>query len=461
MTQLSTNETVGSLYERLSQQHELGAASAEDLLNLRVLEADLGMPSPNDGTGAKRIAIVSLLFNWPSTGGGIVHTAELATFLSTSGFEVCHFYAVNELFEVGKVQQALPYNAVPLHFNAQDWNRETIGSEFHRAVKAFSPDCVIVTDSWNMKPILAEAVSEWPFYLRLAAMECLCPLNNVRLICDDTSRPIQCGETQLASRDTCVGCVQTRPRSSGGFHVAERQLAGFENSQYGEQLLASFSKAEAVLVVNEQIASLVEPYTGRVEVIPSGFDVSRFRHLPELPTKHGPFKIMFAGLVQEYMKGFHIALEACQQLWQLRQDFELWVTGDTDGQLQEFVKPIGWQSQERLPYEMRECDVVVVPTVAQEALGRTAVEAMGASRAVIASRLGGLKEVVEDGVTGLLVNPADPSALASAIDQLMNDRALTKQLGENGRKRFEQNFTWETIIEHKYKPLFASCRSRT
>ncbi len=113
-----------------------------------------------------------------------------------------------------------------------------------------------------------------------------------------------------------------------------------------------------------------------------------------------------------------------------------------------------------LPRRMRECDVVVVPTVAQEALGRTAVEAMGASRAVIASRLGGLTEVVEDGVTGLLVNPADPSALASAINQLMNDSALTKLLGENGRKRFEQNFTWETIIEDKYKPLFASCRSQ-
>ena len=47
---------------------------------------------------------------------------------------------------------------------------------------AFNPDQVIITDSWNIKPLLAEAVREYPYILRLQAMECLCPLNNLRLL---------------------------------------------------------------------------------------------------------------------------------------------------------------------------------------------------------------------------------------------------------------------------------------
>ena len=46
----------------------------------------------------------------------------------------------------------------------------------------FNPDHVIITDSWNFKPLLAEAVREYPYILRLQAMECICPLNNVRLL---------------------------------------------------------------------------------------------------------------------------------------------------------------------------------------------------------------------------------------------------------------------------------------
>ena len=72
------------------------------LLNRRLLDADdfFSFASPPEPIPL-RIAIVSLLFNWPSTGGGIVHTAELAQFLSLDGYDVCHFFAVYEPWSVG------------------------------------------------------------------------------------------------------------------------------------------------------------------------------------------------------------------------------------------------------------------------------------------------------------------------------------------------------------------------
>ena len=110
--------TTGELLSLYRRRVQLDAASFTDRLNLRLLEADLGSleincEKPTTNRGQIRIAIVSLLFNWPSTGGGIVHTAELAKFLSLAGYEVCHFYAVYEPWRVGSVNEFLPYHSEP------------------------------------------------------------------------------------------------------------------------------------------------------------------------------------------------------------------------------------------------------------------------------------------------------------------------------------------------------------
>ena len=118
------------------------------ILNGRLLDADKFLASADHQSSRTfRIAIVSLLFNWPSTGGGIVHTAELAQFLSLDGYEVCHFFAVYEPWSVGIVTESLPYNSCAIQFDGPSWNRPGIEGAFRDAVDAFHPDAVIVTDS--------------------------------------------------------------------------------------------------------------------------------------------------------------------------------------------------------------------------------------------------------------------------------------------------------------------------
>ena len=88
------------------------------------------------------------------------------------------------------------------------------------------------------------------------------------------------------------------------------------------------------------------------------------------------------------------------------------------------------------------CDVALVPSRV-EPFGNTAVEALLARRPLVASRTQGLREVVRDGETGLLVTPDDPRALADAIATLLDDRTLATELATRGRADALDRFSVE------------------
>ena len=420
------------------------------------------------GNSPVKVAILSLLFNWPSTGGGTVHTKELADFLTRDGYEVRHIYAVNASFAVGQVTEPLGYASHPLEFSAAAWNAGSIRRRFQAAVREFDPDWVVITDSWNTKPLLAEAANGYPYFLRIAAQECLCPLNNVRMLfgpeTDDASLSeiVQCDRNQLAEPEACRECVFHNARFSGGLHQAERRLAGFDDEHYSNRLKRAFAEAEGVLAVNPKIAALVEPHTPAVHVIPSGFDPQRFpaEYQPPPPAGSRATRILFAGLRGELMKGFYVLRAALAKLRGERQDFELWVTGESQEGDPEYLNAIGWQPQQKLTDAMCATDLLVFPTVAQEALGRSAVEAMGCGRPVVASRIGGLDWVVEQERTGLLFTPGDVGDLCRQLRRLLDDRNLREQLGRAGQRKFQHEFTWESILTRGYRPLFGSADKR-
>jgi glycosyltransferase involved in cell wall biosynthesis len=413
----------------------------------------LAAVSPLEAVPVK-VAILSFLFNWPSTGGGNVHTAELALFLGRAGYDVRHFFIRYAPWHIGNVTNT-PFPSQPLDFDEINWNVPAIQRRVRQAVDEFKPDHVLITDSWNVKPVLAEAVAGYPFILRFQAMECLCPLNNVRLLPGPGGQVRQCGRHQLATPEVCAGCLRDNGRHSGALHQAERALSGVETPGYQERLRRCMTDAEAVLVVNPLTEAMLSPYARSVRVVTAGMDPARFAGFdkPVTKTSDQVKSILFAGLVEEWMKGFHILQEACVRLWQKRQDFEVVATGDPPGRVDPFTRFIGWQSQEDLPRHLHAADMLVMPTIAQEALGRTAVEAMAAGRPVVASRLGGLPTTVADGATGLLCEPGDAADLARKIEMLLDDPELRQRMGRAGRRRFEEHYSWEVIIERHYKPL--------
>lgn len=91
-------------------------------------------------------------------------------------------------------------------------------------------------------------------------------------------------------------------------------------------------------------------------------------------------------------------------------------------------------------------DVFILPSLA-EGLGRSLVEAMAAGKPVVASKVGGIPEAVEDGKTGILVPPADATALAKAIAFLFDNPKSAEEMGYAGRKRAERMFDEEKMID--------------
>ncbi|WP_242423689.1 glycosyltransferase, partial [Frankia sp. EI5c] len=90
--------------------------------------------------------------------------------------------------------------------------------------------------------------------------------------------------------------------------------------------------------------------------------------------------------------------------------------------------------------------VFVCPSV-YEPLGIVNLEAMACGTAVVASRVGGIPEVVAHGETGLLVPPDDPAALATAINEVLADPARRAAMGRAGRERAVREFGWAAVAE--------------
>ncbi|MCS5696345.1 glycosyltransferase family 4 protein [Desulfofundulus thermocisternus] len=106
-----------------------------------------------------------------------------------------------------------------------------------------------------------------------------------------------------------------------------------------------------------------------------------------------------------------------------------------------------------IPRILAAMDVFVLPSIT-EGLPLTVLEAMAAGKPVVATRVGGLPEIVLDGETGLLVPPQDPRALAQAIEHLLLKRKEAEEMGQRGRKRVIRFFTVEAMvrkIEEEYK----------
>lgn len=92
------------------------------------------------------------------------------------------------------------------------------------------------------------------------------------------------------------------------------------------------------------------------------------------------------------------------------------------------------------------CDITVVPSIDREGLPKAALESMAQGVPVIVTRVGGLPELVEHGVSGLLVPPRDPEALAAALQTLATDHEQRRQLGTGARQRIEGAFHFRHTV---------------
>lgn len=112
------------------------------------------------------------------------------------------------------------------------------------------------------------------------------------------------------------------------------------------------------------------------------------------------------------------------------------------------VRFLGRISQESLPKVYAVCDVFVLPSVSRlEAFGIVALEAMATGKPVVVADIPGVREVIEDGVEGLLTDPINPQDLADKVRRLLDDPSLRREMGRRGREKVLASFTTEAVAD--------------
>ena len=200
-----------------------------------------------------------------------------------------------------------------------------------------------------------------------------------------------------------------------------------------------------------------------LHVIHNGVDAGQFRPA-QLDDRQGAVTriIFYAGWHPR--KGIYELLDAVALLESRRQDFELYFGGsafshyrgldseEIDRKVREraaglhCVRLMGHLPHEKVPDLLRTMDLGVVPSL-WEPFGLVALEMMASGLPVVASRVGGLKEVLVEGETGYLVENKNVRRLAAALEALIDNPELRLQMGRKGRQRVEECFTWDRHVD--------------
>lgn len=227
--------------------------------------------------------------------------------------------------------------------------------------------------------------------------------------------------------------------------------------------------------VEELRAMGVDTGAGHVTVVPCGVDTTHFTpsgpaDVPGLPAPAGPRLLLVGRMVER--KGFDVAVRALAGI----PSAELVVVGgppaeglDADPEARRLrdvarevgvadrVHLVGQRAHEEMPAVYRSADVVLaVPWY--EPFGITPLEAAACGRPLVGSAVGGLLDSVEDGVTGLLVPPRDPEALAAAVRAVLADPVAAARMGERARARAVALFDWDVVARRTEEALEAVVR---
>jgi glycosyltransferase involved in cell wall biosynthesis len=151
-------------------------------------------------------------------------------------------------------------------------------------------------------------------------------------------------------------------------------------------------------------------------------------------------RLLFVGRL-EAVKGVDVLLRAFARIQHAHPDAELVIIGDGErrGDLEQLAEDLGllesvrfcgWIPEEEVRSALVGSTALVIPSVWPENLPTVALEAIGVGRAIVASRVGGIPELVADGRTGLLTKPYDIGELAGALDTVLSDPDLARRMGE-------------------------------
>ena len=213
----------------------------------------------------------------------------------------------------------------------------------------------------------------------------------------------------------------------------------------------------------------------KIKVLPVGIDPEEFKPTTEevLTERVGinESRIILTVARLHPNKGLTFLIQAMSQLIEKAPSSRLIIIGrgPLENQIRELIHQLRLEahitllteaiSNEEMNKIYPGCDIFVLPSI-REPFGRVILEAMSCGKPVVATKVGGPLDIVEDGQTGFLVEKANPSQLASRIAELLQDRKKIRDFGRAGRKRVVERFDWEKIAE-RYVKIYESVQDGT
>ncbi|MDD5552401.1 MAG: lipopolysaccharide heptosyltransferase II [Candidatus Omnitrophica bacterium] len=202
----------------------------------------------------------------------------------------------------------------------------------------------------------------------------------------------------------------------------------------------------------------------RIKLVPRSVDLEKFRYISPDKKRKNEFSVGIIGRLTP-LKGHLHFIKAMAYVARSVPHLKVWVIGDAPRskeaykeQVHVLVKRLGlWHctqflgNQRDIPAVMANLDLLVLATTAHEAFGRVIIEAQASGVPVIATRVGGVVDIIEDKKTGLLVSPADPAGIAQAAIKIYKDAQFGRLLAENAYKKVKEKYSIGLMADNTLK----------
>jgi len=258
-----------------------------------------------------------------------------------------------------------------------------------------------------------------------------------------------------------------RKDMSGDPHEMERRFRF--NHRISEELRVFKSVVVQTVTTEVQREAMEQLYgwrTDNVVIIPPGVDAQRFHPMKDdettIASKLPPRYVFNLGRIDSN-KGHDLLLNAFDIVQREMPQVDLVIGGGSskpqkteleliasmkqiiqEKQMVTRVHILGYVPDEHLVSYYQRSELFVLPSIF-EPFGMTALEAMACGKPVVASKLGGIREVISSGQDGLLVDPSNTGELASTMIDLLKDPERVRCMGLQGRKKIEEEYSWDAI----------------
>ncbi|RLF44328.1 MAG: glycosyltransferase family 1 protein [Thermoplasmata archaeon] len=225
----------------------------------------------------------------------------------------------------------------------------------------------------------------------------------------------------------------------------------------------TISKANKIIAVSNAAKKFISYFTNKEAiVIPNGVSIEKFKprarsYARKKAGVNGSPIILYVGrLVPK--KGLDTLITSMKKIVEKYPHAKLYIAGK--GNLLPFLKTmtsilgieknvefLGFVEENVLFYLYNSADVFVLPSITGESFGIVLLEAMASGLPIVASNVGGIAEVLENGEYGLLVEPGNSKELAKAIITVLENKDLRSKLAKEGRKVAEEKYAWEKVAD--------------